>query len=1377
MSDSSLTVGTLTAKMDLDTAGLTAGLAKTDAKMAETAAHGESSANRIGSAFKKFGSELGELAIAEFAKQSVEAFSEAEQATTKLNDVFERTPKLADSSAEAIHSLNEELSKNSRYTVASLDQGAAQLAQFGLTGKQLAADMPILVDYAARTGQDIPAAASALGKAALGSTRALKNIGIDMKATHDRAKDLATVFTLVGQKTAGYAQKDLTTAAGRMANFNKQLDEMKVALGSVLVPILEEVATPLGQIAQGAQAAAEGFAKLPGPVRDTALALAAVYAVTKVGLFSGLTGGLAKVKDNVAVFRLMSSSTASAEQGISRLGLAARQVGSGLASMGSKVLGMFGGPLGLAIVGVTAVMAIWSNENAKAKAQVDEHNAAVQDLTDSLDKVSGALTEASTESLNKELEGSSDAYKAIGSSVGEASAAITEGGDELDKYREKLLGMSLAQAIATAKQDDNSRAVKSLSERYGIDLAAAAVKGGQAQADALAKLRPYGVDLDAVSANMNGFRASVEAAHPGLQAFDAAVSAADDASKQARTSFLDAATAAEKLAGFKGSPEQLIAGLDKASKAGKSVESVLGQFGITGASATKFIGAMGDKVTEGAGGLHYFSQAAADASEKTADATAANQLAAGSFKLVGDSAADAVPNVKGISDQLSLVSTAATDADNSTQFLQATLDRLAGRSQTAEDALRLEETSLRGIAKASRDEADAKDNVIQAQEDLTAARKQGVDKDHSATDNALALRKAERDLADAQADVKDKTDAKTDADLKAVRAIEQQVSAVADVTLHQRGLAAASDAAGAKMAVLRGEFIKSQEAAGLSADAAAKLADKYGLIPANVRTSIIAEDGASPDINQVSTLLGQLPRSVQIAISGSSQSIVQAVDSAIGAIQRMTLTPGYGKLNPNVNEATAGGYAVGGEVSGGIPGTDSVPMLGMPGEHVLTTNDVGLLGGQAGVYRFRRELAAGRVGRYASGGSVPSGGSLAGLDAYQPGNREGNVSSAIADLASAVSDFAQAAADARSTSADAATAARQAKSDQASTRGDQASKVADVRASNAARLTSAEQALTAARNKSHKSAAEAASRNAAITKAEEKLTATRTANAQALAKATTAQQKANAAAAAHAAAAQRTATADARAAAVATSRAAAEARVQRAEAGMRSELVTLGRQYDANETKLGTLTDKLADLQSKAADVTSSIQGNVTGIGGGILGSDSFTGSATTAGDIITSLQQNAATAKGFDANIAKLVSLGLNPAAAEQVANADPTGRGGVVAQALAGATKAQVAQINALLAQQASIGATTGKRIAGAEYGAQISATNLQISATNLQLRVEAAEAAKIGNTIAAATRAAMTGQRVTIAIGNAQLQAVVKSVVAAESSAAVRQAAGYR
>ncbi|MEU9805425.1 hypothetical protein [Mycobacterium sp. NPDC050853] len=66
--------------------------------------------------------------------------------------------------------------------------------------------------------------------------------------------------------------------------------------------------------------------------------------------------------------------------------------------------------------------------------------------------------------------------------------------------------------------------------------------------------------------------------------------------------------------------------------------------------------------------------------------------------------------------------------------------------------------------------------------------------------------------------------------------------------------------------------------------------------------------------------------------------------------------------------AAVPGLAAGGPIWGGVPGKDSVPILAMPNEHMLTVDDVAAMGGHAGVYAFRRALHA--APGFATGGGV-----------------------------------------------------------------------------------------------------------------------------------------------------------------------------------------------------------------------------------------------------------------------------------------------------------------------------------------------------------------------------------------------------------------------
>lgn len=131
-------------------------------------------------------------------------------------------------------------------------------------------------------------------------------------------------------------------------------------------------------------------------------------------------------------------------------------------------------------------------------------------------------------------------------------------------------------------------------------------------------------------------------------------------------------------------------------------------------------------------------------------------------------------------------------------------------------------------------------------------------------------------------------------------------------------------------------------------------------------------DKQKQDVLQLGDIVRELP---------DGSIIVDLKDEVAKAAIREIVKPETKTVTVNTEyvKATASGEwrapmvlpkAQGGSITGGIPGVDSVPILAMPGEHVLTTSDVSKLGGQGGVYRFRAALQAGRVRGYATGGAV-----------------------------------------------------------------------------------------------------------------------------------------------------------------------------------------------------------------------------------------------------------------------------------------------------------------------------------------------------------------------------------------------------------------------
>jgi DNA-binding phage protein len=176
-------------------------------------------------------------AIVSFGAHSVKAYAEAEQSQVRLEDAFQRFPKMADVNIESLRELNSALAQKTKYDDDAYASGQAVLAQFDLTGTQVKELTPLLADYASKTGQDLPAAASSLGKAFLGNTRALKQLGINYKSTGNQARDVANITDLLRQKVGGFAEKEGKTAAGQAEIWKNRLGELQEAIGETVLKV------------------------------------------------------------------------------------------------------------------------------------------------------------------------------------------------------------------------------------------------------------------------------------------------------------------------------------------------------------------------------------------------------------------------------------------------------------------------------------------------------------------------------------------------------------------------------------------------------------------------------------------------------------------------------------------------------------------------------------------------------------------------------------------------------------------------------------------------------------------------------------------------------------------------------------------------------------------------------------------------------------------------------------------------------------------------------------------------------------------------------------------------------------------------------------
>ncbi len=224
---------TIKIKFAGDTSGLDSAAAKSQTSLERWKASTVAFGTAAGLALQSVGREL-----LQFGKDSVHAFADAEESQARLEDAFTRFPSIADTNIVKLQGLNTELARKTKFDDDAFASGQSVLAQFGLTGKQLEELTPLLADFAAKTGQDLPSAAEALGKSFLGNTKALKAVGIEYKSTGDRATDVTNITKALRDQVGGFAEQQGKTAAGQAAILDNQFGELKETLGGQLLPIL-----------------------------------------------------------------------------------------------------------------------------------------------------------------------------------------------------------------------------------------------------------------------------------------------------------------------------------------------------------------------------------------------------------------------------------------------------------------------------------------------------------------------------------------------------------------------------------------------------------------------------------------------------------------------------------------------------------------------------------------------------------------------------------------------------------------------------------------------------------------------------------------------------------------------------------------------------------------------------------------------------------------------------------------------------------------------------------------------------------------------------------------------------------------------------------
>jgi hypothetical protein len=434
----------------------------------------ESASSRTSGALK--GMAVGAAAVAGtglvmFLKDSVQAAGDLQQSVGGVDAVFKDGAKsihdFGATAAETVGLSTNEFNQLVTVTGALLkNKGLDDFTQKSLDLVKIGADL------AAQFGGPTSQAVEALNAAMRGEADPIERYGISVNQTAvnaelaakgldkltgkalAQAKAQATIEIIMRQSAdaAGTFAREADTLQGQQQRLNAEWENAKAELGTALLPALTDVTAALRDGVDVAVAAGHAWGEIPGPVK-AAIAALVIYKLTNQQVTSGLTSArdaVKRMREELALQRALAGGVVGGYQRLGDEAQVARTAGAlGVASKaargaGSALLGAFGGPVGLAIIGLTTAIGVFAQKHQEATQRVEEFTAAIK-------ADSGELAKNTKEAAANALEksGAAKAAKELGVNLNDLTDAAVGNLDAQKRVNDALDRAALAAASAT----------------------------------------------------------------------------------------------------------------------------------------------------------------------------------------------------------------------------------------------------------------------------------------------------------------------------------------------------------------------------------------------------------------------------------------------------------------------------------------------------------------------------------------------------------------------------------------------------------------------------------------------------------------------------------------------------------------------------------------------------------------------------------------------------------------------------------------------------------------------------------------------------------------------------------------------------------------
>lgn len=180
--------------------------------------------------------------IIDFGKASVEAAAADAEAADKLAQTLRNVTGATDDQIASSEAFISNLSKQAAIADDDLRPAMDTLVRGFGNAEDAQKALSLATDVSAGTGKDLSTVSEALMKASMGSTGALKKMGVEVENADGSAKSLDQIMGDMSKTFSGQAAVAAEGTAGKMRNAEIQFGEFQEQIGTALLPVLSKLA-------------------------------------------------------------------------------------------------------------------------------------------------------------------------------------------------------------------------------------------------------------------------------------------------------------------------------------------------------------------------------------------------------------------------------------------------------------------------------------------------------------------------------------------------------------------------------------------------------------------------------------------------------------------------------------------------------------------------------------------------------------------------------------------------------------------------------------------------------------------------------------------------------------------------------------------------------------------------------------------------------------------------------------------------------------------------------------------------------------------------------------------------------------------------------